>query len=70
MEFYGLIYKGIDVVVLDDYLDFCVNLMLFLIMMNGSLDDCVLEKKKEFLFNVVFYDVFKVYMNIIDYYVN
>lgn len=57
-------------VVLDDYLDFCVNLMLFLIMMNGSLDDCVLEKKKEFLFNVVFYDVFKVYMNIIDYYVN
>lgn len=65
-----MIYKGIDVVVLDDYLDFCVNLMLFLIMMNGSLDDCVLEKKKEFLFNVVFYDVFKVYMNIIDYYVN
>lgn len=57
-------------VVLDDYLGFCVNLMLFLIMMNGSLDDCVLEKKKEFLFNVVFYDVFKVYMNIIDYYVN
>lgn len=57
-------------VVLDDYLDFCVNLMLFLIMINGSLDDCVLEKKKEFLFNVVFYDVFKVYMNIIDYYVN
>lgn len=70
MEFYGLIYKGIDVVVLDDYLDFCVNLMLFLIMMNGSLDDCVLEKKNVFLFNVVFYDVFKVYMNIIDYYVN
>lgn len=57
-------------VVLDDYLDFCVNLMLFLIMINGSLDDCVLEKKNVFLFNVVFYDVFKVYMNIIDYYVN
>lgn len=57
-------------VVLDDYLDFCVNLMLFLIMMNGSLDDCVLEKNNVFLFNVVFYDVFKVYMNIIDYYVN